>query len=211
MNMKVDLLVSELLASRLCHDLVGPVSAISNGLELVAEPDLGMDEEALELVGGSVEQVSNALQFFRLAYGAAGGRIGSLEEVRGLGAAFLKHHKAVLDWPASVPLSVPDGTPKLLLNMIALAVEALPRGGRVRVLLQPGAEGFQVSVVAEGTDADLRAAVWRTLGETVDLAELSPRTIHGFFTRRVAERMGGTFHVEREAEDRLLIACLLPG
>jgi histidine phosphotransferase ChpT len=211
MSMKLDLLVSELLTSRLCHDLVGPVSAISNGLELIAEPDLGLDAEALDLVGGSVEQVSNALQFFRLAYGAAGGRGGTPEEVRRLGEAFLKHHKAALDWPPSVPPSLPDGAAKLLLNMIALAAESLPRGGRVGVVLQPGAKGFQISVVAQGSEADLRESVWRTLAEQVDVGELTPRTIHGFFTRRVAERLGGTFHVVREADDRLLIACLLPG
>src|SRR3546814_11154112 len=77
MDIKIDLRVAELLASRLCHDLVGPIGAVGNGLGLLGEEEFGMADDAMKLTPSSERQASPILQFFRLAYGMAGARVGA--------------------------------------------------------------------------------------------------------------------------------------
>ena len=68
MAFQIDMRVAELLASRLCHDLVGPIGAVNNGMELLEDEDLGMSEDAIQLSATSARQAANLLQFYRLAY-----------------------------------------------------------------------------------------------------------------------------------------------
>ena len=205
-----ELRLAELLASRLCHDLIGPVSAINNGLELMAE-DMGMEEEAQGLMAESAAQASHTLQFFRLAHGTGGGQEPALSQVRELARQFLSHGKCALAWPELEPGRVPEGSGKLLLNLLVLAREALPRGGQVSVTLLEGAEGFQISASAVGADAGLRDEVWRALEPSQGIEGLTARSVQGFFTRRVVERMGGSFLVRQEAPDQIVVTASVPG
>src|SRR3546814_15179738 len=77
MNTKIDLRVAELLVSRLCHDLVGPIGAVGNGLELLSDDEFGMAEDAMKLTTNSARPASNVLSFFRLAYAMARARVGA--------------------------------------------------------------------------------------------------------------------------------------
>ncbi len=106
MAFQIDMRVAELLASRLCHDLVGPIGAVNNGMELLEDEDLGMSEDAIQLSASSARQAANLLQFYRLAYGMAGGRIGGdFGALQELAAGFLASTKTTLDWTAAQPLT----------------------------------------------------------------------------------------------------------
>ena len=208
---KIDLRVLELLASRLCHDLVGPIGAVNNGMELMADEGLGMADDALDLASRSAGQATAILQFFRLAYGMAGARVdGGFATLRQIADRYLEHHKAALDWAQEVePPAVPEDLGKLILNLIALAGEALPRGGSITVCLaQP--EPPVLEVMAVGADAGLRDEVTLGLEEDVPSSELTPRGVHGYFTRRVAERLQGRLSIEMPADDALRFAVALP-
>ena len=131
---ELELRLVELLCSRLCHDLVSPIGAIHNGLELLAQNEPEMEKEILGLLRKSSAEASCRLRFFRVAFGQAGGSTETLplEEGRELLAGLLKEGRITLDWQATeVTPSVPviKGTVKLLLNMALIASEALPRGG----------------------------------------------------------------------------------
>ena len=66
--------LASLLCSRLCHDMLSPVGALTNGLELLAdEKDPEMRQRCFELLEQSAKTSANKLKFFRLAFGAAGG------------------------------------------------------------------------------------------------------------------------------------------
>ena len=199
-----------MLISRLCHDIVGPIGAVNNGLELMSDDELGMADDALELAGRSAGQATTLLQYFRLAYGSAGLReVADSPTLQGLAADFLAHHKASLEWPqAAAPLDLPEGSGKLVLNMIALAAEALPRGGRVAVALHPG---VSIEVAAQGQDVGFRQEVEEGLAENVAVEELTPRSVHGFFTRLVARRLGGELQVEHLSPGSLRLTASLPG
>ncbi len=213
MDLKIDIRVAELLASRLCHDLVGPIGAVSNGIELMQDESFGMADDALSLAANSAEQASYVLQFFRLAYGMAGHRQGSdFGPVRELVAGFLSHSKAELDWSSDpVPEGTPDGTAKLLLNMVALAAEALPRGGTVGVTMGGGSAGFELEVKAVGADAGLRQEAEAALSDDIAVEDLTPRNVHGYFTKLMAKRLGGNMRAEQIGRGALRLAATFPG
>lgn len=207
MDLMIDLRVAELLTSRLCHDLVGPVGAVNNGIELLEDEGFGMADDALVLAANSAGQASSLLQFYRLAYGMAGVSQGNdLGPIRKLAEGFLGHSKSQLDWPAGpAPDGLPEGAGKLLLNMIALASEALPRGGTVGVSLAQGARGTELEVKAVGADAGLRDDAKAGVMPDVTVAELTPRNVHGYFTRLLARRVGGELEIEETGPGALKI------
>jgi histidine phosphotransferase ChpT len=209
MDLMIDMRIAELLASRLCHDLVGPIGAVNNGLELIEDEELGMADDAIQLAGKSAAQASTLLQFYRLAYGMAGSRQGEdLGPIRELARNFLDHSKSELDWPSGpVPDNQPEGLGKLLLNMVAFAVEALPRGGTVGVALAPSANGVEVEVKAVGADAGLRDDAKAGLADGFKIDELTPRNVHGHFTSLLTKRMGGELRAEQAGQGYLRLAA----
>ncbi len=213
MAFQIDMRVAELLASRLCHDLVGPIGAVNNGMELLEDEDLGMSEDAIQLSASSARQAANLLQFYRLAYGMAGGRIGDdFGDLQALAAGFLASTKTTLEWAAGQPAQdTPEGLGKLLLNLIVLGEECLPRGGTLGIALSDGAAGLEVAVTANGTGARLREESQPVLADDVAIEELTPRNVHGYFTRLLAQRMGSDLIIDSPGADRLRLSVSLAG
>jgi histidine phosphotransferase ChpT len=195
MRVNVDLRVLELLASRVCHDLISPIGAIGNGLELIEEGgDVEMTGEALKLSVNCVRRASAILEFFRMAYGAAGsGGALTWDGARGLAAGLVEGSRVTLGWtPPPTGLTLPAGTAKLALNMVLLAAEMLPRGGEVRVSLEPAPGRLAVTVTATGQDAKIPAEIATALAAGTEAASsLTAKTVHGYFTARLADAFGG--------------------
>lgn len=212
-NLSVDLRVTELIASRLCHDLVGPIGAVGNGIELIEDEGPDMAQDALALAAKSANQASNLLQFYRLAYGMAGNIQGTeAAALKNLADNFLAHTKTKLDWAMTAAIGdLPAGTGKLLLNLVAMAVEGLPRGGTIKVDSAANGGGTALQVTAEGTDAGLRPEAKASLAEDVRVDELTPRNVHGYFTRLLAKRMGGRLSYAEPGQGRLYLEVSLPG
>jgi len=128
--------LASLLCSRLCHDLMSPVGALNNGIELLAdETDPDMRDKCLELLGESARATANKLKFFRLAFGAGGGfgeEIDTREAQSALEGLFGGEGKIELGWVVENE-KLPKGAVRLLLNLALLAVDALLRGGRLDV------------------------------------------------------------------------------
>src|SRR5499425_2660353 len=127
--------LAALLCSRVCHDLISPVGAVVNGLEVLEE---GKDEEtrtfALDLIKKSAQQASARLQFCRLAFGAAGSAGASIDlgDAQGVARGFLEDDKTKLAW--NLPrLLLPKNRVKLLLNLLLLGGQTIPRGGTMTV------------------------------------------------------------------------------
>jgi histidine phosphotransferase ChpT len=147
--------LAALLCSRVCHDLISPVGAIVNGLEVLAEEK---DEEtktfALDLIKKSAATASAKLQFCRIAFGAAGsaGAQIDLGDAENIARGFLEDEKTKLAWNLPRALMAKNRV-KLLLNMLLIAGQAIPRGGKLTV--DPiGADetmGFKIS--AAGANA----------------------------------------------------------
>jgi len=145
--MQSELELASLLASRLCHDVVGPVGAIQNGLELIAE-DESMTEMAMDLIKKSAAQATAKLQYARMAYGAAGGAdLLDPGEAGRLTDGMFAGERASLDWTWGGE-AAPRVHVKLAMLLATFALGAVPRGGVVS--LARNADGM-IAVTAEGS------------------------------------------------------------
>lgn len=193
--------LAALLCSRVCHDVVGPVGAIVNGLEILEEEkEPEMRGFALELIKKSAATASARLQFCRLAFGAAGSAAASIDTgdaeqvVRGL----FGDEKA-LEWAVARSL-MPKDEVKLLLNLCLLASAAVPRGGDIRVVIDEGGERRRVTVSAKGKNAKLSSQQLQLLAGTLDRASVDARSIQAFYTSLLARAARMTLSVRQEAD-----------
>jgi histidine phosphotransferase ChpT len=212
MKVKVELRVLELLTSRLCHDLISPIGAVNNGLELLEDEDSGMADDALQLSIKSARRAADLLQAFRVAVGAAGTQASvRLADARTLAAGVLEGGKVRLDWPGDQDhLPVPPGLAKLVLNLIMLAAEFLPRGGSISVAVSVAGGRAQAQVTATGQGARMPPEFQAAFGVGADIAELTPKTVLGYFSARLAEALGGELEPPRTAQDSIVISAFLP-
>src|SRR5262245_1002855 len=152
-----DLELAALISSRICHDVISPVGAIANGLEMLdEEQDQNMRDQAMSLIRKSAYQASAKLQFARLAFGAAGsaGAEIDLRDAEKVARDFVQSPKHNLVWQGP-PVTLPKNKVKLLLNLVALGVVALPRGGTVSVDIKGEAPAVTFSVLSKGDHAKL--------------------------------------------------------
>jgi histidine phosphotransferase ChpT len=204
-----DLELAALLSSRICHDVINPVSAISNGLEMLDEdPDQSMREAAMDLIRKSAAQASAKLQFARLAFGAAGsaGAEIDLRDAEKVARDFIGasgKHQVVWQGPA---VTLPKNIVKLLLNLVALGAVALPRGGTVNVEIAGAPPRVSLLVRAAGEPAKLtdqvRGLLMGANGVGVDAHSIQP-----YYARLVAAAAGMAVTADiREGEVELKAA-----
>lgn len=203
---------ASLLCSRLCHDLLSPVGALNNGIELLAdEHDPEMRARCLELLADSARASANKLKFFRLAFGAAGG-FGDVVDAREAKTAieglFVTGGRIELDWMVGdATLSKP--AIKLLLNLALIAGDALVRGGKLDVGAETHDSVTEIVVRAQGDrivlDAELRRAL---LGE-VDEAELAPRAAAAWLAHRLATEGGGSIQASDPDAEALVFGATI--
>ena len=198
-----DLELAALVSSRICHDVINPVSAISNGLEILGEePDQAMREAAMDLIRKSAAQASAKLQFARLAFGAAGsaGAEIDLRDAEKVARDFLAgsgKHQVSWQGPA---VTLPKNKVKLLLNLVALGAVALPRGGVVNVEIAGTPPDVSFIVKAKGDSARLNDQVTSLLSGANGVA-VDAHLVQPYYARRVATAAGMTVTVEaREGE-----------
>ncbi|MBU0585562.1 MAG: histidine phosphotransferase [Alphaproteobacteria bacterium] len=127
--------LAALLCSRVCHDIISPVGAINNGLELLDEG--GADEDAMSLIRQSARNASARLQFARIAFGAAGSAGMQIDtgDAEAVTTAFMRNEKPELVWKGERAL-LPKNQVKLLLNLVLVALAAIPRGGKIVISLE---------------------------------------------------------------------------
>jgi histidine phosphotransferase ChpT len=192
-----DLDFAALLVSRVCHDLVSPVGAVVNGLEVLEdETDPAMRAEALRLVATSAEQAAARLQFARIAFGAAGSAGAELDltEVGRILFGLLKGGKVELLWQPP-PVNWPKDWAKLLMNVVLSAADCLPRGGRVTVDTpnDPSAPP-SFGITGQGTVVRLTPESERALlGEPA--GSLDGRSIQPYLTYQLAKTVNAGLSV----------------
>ena len=189
---------ASLLCSRLCHDLLSPVGALNNGLELLAdETDPAMRQRCLDLLSDSAKASANKLKFFRLAFGAAGGfgdRVDTREAQAAIAGLFGDNHRVKVGWMVEDP-ALPKGAIKVLLNLVLIAGEALVRGGQLDVGAEQRDDHVEIVVRGEGPrivlDDELRAALTGSAGNT----SVTPRAAAAHLARALVTENGGSLQI----------------
>lgn len=209
-NSDVDL--ASLLCSKICHDLLSPVGAINNGLELLEEEtDPVMRDRCMDLLADSARTSADKLKYFRLAFGAAGGFGEEVDpaEARHLIESLIGDSgKIVLGWGLQNE-ALPKKAIKILLNLALIAKESLVRGGTLDVGAEKGATGIEVVVRAEGQKIALDAGIRQALDGSINTAELSARTVAAWMTRELAEQNAGELKISPPSETELLLGAIV--
>ncbi len=202
----LDTTILELLASRICHDLISPVGAVHNGVEFLQEMGMANGEEAVSLIAHSAQMAAARLQAFRLAYGA-GGRDPNIkpENVHKTFADLVGGDgKVTQDWDPHAKLGFdepPLGFCKMLMGAMMLAQECLPKGGKITVTA--GTPG-QTLVTAWGNDPLVRDQVEDALARTIPAENLDPRLVHPYAVSVLAHNYGFDIKIAEKHPDRVV-------
>lgn len=208
MSYMIDIRLLELLCSRICHDLISPVTAINNGMELLEDDPGDMIDDIRDLLMNSASEGAGKLQYFRLAYGLGGDPDGEV----GIGTAadltvrLEKHEKPSITWPSDRERMLPRLVIKSAMNMVLMGIEALPRGGEIEVTFDDG--GIQVT--AGGQGARIEEESLKTLDSGTSVETVTPRSVQTFFTGQVVAAAGGTLRIDGSVADSVKILADIP-
>lgn len=202
-----DLELVALISSKICHDVINPVGAIYNGLEILSEEeDAEAKLNAMSVIRNVTEQASARLQFARFAFGAAGsaGALIDLSMAEQISRGFLGSGKHKLQWVGPHGHVAKDRV-KLLLNMISSGVSALPRGGEIAVSIKGPLEAatFELRCRGTGAKSPLHLAEFLSGGPTPPLDTMS---IQPYYTARLAKSAGMQLEVIKDGADIVLRA-----
>jgi histidine phosphotransferase ChpT len=199
--------LAALLCSRVCHDLISPVGAIVNGLEVLDDNPKPDDREfALDLIRKSAKTASARLQFCRLAFGAAGSAGAQIDvgDAQNMARGHLEDGKITIVW--NLPrLLLPKNRVKLLLNMLVIAQQTIPRGGVLTV--DPVGEGETMSfrISAAGLNARVPQNVVDLLGAAHSGA-VDAHAVQPYYTRLLAEACGLSVALALDGEKVIVTA-----
>ena len=204
--------LAALLCSRLCHDLLSPVGALNNGLELLAdEKDPDMRQRCLDLLEQSARVSADKLKFFRLAFGAAGGfgEMVSSDEPRELIASLVgADDRLKLEWAVAEPKLAKPAV-KVLLNLAAIGIDSLVRGGTLLVGAETRKGMTEIVIHASGPKLAFDRSIGKALDGTLDPTELASRTAPAHMIRLLAEEKGGRVQYDISPE-ALVMGAELP-
>jgi histidine phosphotransferase ChpT len=202
---------ASLLCSRLCHDLLSPIGALNNGIELLTdENDPEMRARCLDLLAESARASANKLKFFRLAFGAAGGFAEEVDTREAHGAIeglFGGDGRIQLNWLVSEP-TMSKSALKILLNLVLIAGDALVRGGRLDIGAERHESGVDIVIRSEGTRIVLDPEIRRVLSGEAE-GDIAPRAAAAWLARSLIEEGGGELQLMDAEEGVLLLGASL--
>jgi histidine phosphotransferase ChpT len=195
--------LAALLCSRVCHDLISPTGAIVNGLEVLEEKESDAETKtfALDLIKKSARTASARLEFCRLAFGAAGSAAAQIDvgDAQKMARAFIEDDKTRLAWNLPRAL-LPKNRVKLLLNMVLIAAQTIPRGGAITVLPIGEGESMGFRLVASGLNARIPQAVPALLEGASESGAVDAHAIQPFYAGLLARACGVRIELKADGE-----------
>ena len=198
--------LAALLCSRVCHDIISPVGAINNGLELLDEG--GADEDAMKLIRASARNASARLQFARIAFGAAGSAGMQIDtgDAESVAKGFLANEKPELEWTGGRAL-LPKNQVKLLLNLLLVANAAIPRGGKLTVELSDLETAPRFTLKANGPMVRVPARFLELHSGVKSEEPIDAHAVQPYYTLLMAREAGMTISMHASAEEIVLNAA----
>ncbi len=185
--------LSAFIASRICHDLVSPVSSVTNALDLMAEPgDHEMKVQAEQLLHDGAEKAAARIQFLRYAFGSLGLSAGAadMHDLRRITDDFVKGYKPSLEWDIQTDhLSFSHA--RLLMNMVMMGTDFLPRGGVISVRVRNEAGGMTITLTCKGERAKLKDEIAVAVSGGEPAEGWKPENIQPLFAKMICDGLGG--------------------
>ena len=201
--------LAALLCSRVCHDVISPVGAIVNGLEVLEEDkDESMREFALDLIRKSAHTASARLQFCRLAFGAAGSAGAAIDtgDAEKVARGLIADDRTTLIWEAPRTF-MPKNKVKLALNLCLIAAACIPRGGVMHVIIEGEGDEIRMSVAVKGPNLKLASHVADLLEGRSESGVVDAHGIQPYFTGLVARSSGMGVQVVASSDEIVLKAA----
>ncbi|MCE2926103.1 MAG: hypothetical protein LW823_00430 [Rickettsiales bacterium] len=210
-----ELRIAELLCTRLCHDLTGPIGAVNNGAEFLSEEGAAMQSQAVELITTSAFSAVTRLQFYRMAYGNVKDHgEANLSEKQRIATDFFTGSKITLDWPDShteaADVSISVKMSRLIFNLLIVASSTLIRGGTIAVRISQDAAGQRiVTVKSSGAGLKWEPEMEHLLAGQVGIEDLDPKNVQVYLTRRFADDIRSQIEY-RQGADELELQVVQP-
>lgn len=191
---------AELLCTKFCHDVIGPVGAVSNGMEFLQEELPDLNSQALDLINSSSLEATSRLKFYRQAFGQnISDSSVSLTEARDTCAGYLSHGKCKLEWPDEATdmsgVSITSYQRKLVLNLISIAAHSLLKGGKIEFNIN----NDSINITADGDMVKFDATTKDCLEGKFSLDNLDPRSIQIYYTYLTSKESGNKITVTENA------------
>ncbi len=200
--------LAALLCSRVCHDVISPVGAIVNGLEVLdEEKDESMRGFAQDLIRKSAKQASARLQFARIAFGAAGSAGSAIDtgDAEQVARGFIQDDKVTLTWEGP-RLLMPKNKVKLLLNLLIVATSTIPRGGQLSAAIEGDAETGRFVIKTKGINARIPAHVQALIAGEPESGSVDAHGIQPFYTGLIARAANMTVTMSLEGDEAVILA-----
>ena len=185
--------LSAYIASRICHDLVSPVSSVTNALDLLNDPgDMDMKAQANDLLHDGAEKAGARIQFLRYAFGSIGLNSGAadIHEARKITENFVKSHRPSIEFDIQTDhLSFSHA--RMMMNLVMMAVDSLPRGGVIQVRIRNEVAGMTMTLTCKGDRARLKPEVQKAINGEEPEEGWRPETIQPLFARMICDSLGG--------------------
>ncbi len=202
-------LLTAYVASKICHDVVSPISSVTSALDLINDPnDAEMRASAQELLQKGASDASARIEFLRYAYGSIGLSDGAadIHEAKRLTERFAATHKPSLEWDIETAhLSFSHA--RLMMNLVLIAIDCLPRGGVVSVRIRNEAPGLCMEVAARGLRARLNEHVTAAVEGRDPEDGWSARTVQPLFACMISEGLGARLSVQLTGEEEVTITA----
>jgi len=203
--------LAALLSARLCHDLIGPIGAMTSAVSVFDDPDAAdMRDDAVDLIRDSAEKARARLEFSRLAFGAGGSAPGVIElpALKRLAGDMYDGGKTRLEWRVEGG-GLPKRAARVLLNLVLLAVESTPRGGEARIEASESGGESRLRVVATGERARLLPAAAEAISGLEPDGGFDGRSIQPYYIFLILQEVGGRVDAH-SGDDRVELTALVP-
>lgn len=204
---------ASLLCSRLCHDLLSPVGALNNGLELLTdETDPEMRARVFQLLSESARASANKLKFFRLAFGGAGGfgeQVDSREAKAAIEGLLIDNKRTTFNWWVEAD-TLPKAALKVMLNLTLIASEALVRGGTLDVGGEDHDGQLEIVVKIEGPRIILDPELRTTLTDGEGEGGVTARAAAAYLAHTLVQQMRGTLQISEPTDTTLIFGAVFP-
>lgn len=203
--------IAEMLCTRLCHDLTGPIGAVNNGAEFLSEEGFNLQSQAVELITTSAFSAVARLQFYRAAYGRVKDHgEASLSEGQRLASDFFSGTKVTLNWAGQYTdasgVSISQRMFRLLLNFIIITANSLLKGGTVAIRIEQTPAGKLIEVKATGDAVKCDKETEEALRQLASIADLTPKNVQLYLTRSLAEELQAEIVLKASATELSLSA-----